>query len=193
MSWRVWVKTRLPPPGTFVKKKAMQTLFVSLLMVLSSLKTPQPAAVTQGRQQRITQPKNTTAMEKQAMEVVSRFLTAIQQGNHDILASSLHPDITWNQPGKNRFSGRKTSRTAVFKLVGSMVEASERSLRLTDVKTLAVNGNQVACLLHWKAIQSNGGILDVDNIDVYTVKDGQIVDATIFSADLTQEDTFWLN
>jgi ketosteroid isomerase-like protein len=175
----------------------MKTILVSLLVVLSSLKisqkTHKPTAVDQDRQQQITQPKNTTAMEKQAMEVVSTFLTAIQQGNHDVLASSLHPDVTWSQPGTNRFAGQKTSRTEVFKLVGGMVEASEKSLRLTDVKTLAVNGNQVACLLHWKAIQSNGGILDVDNIDVYTVKNGQIVNATIFSADLAQEDNFWLN
>lgn len=172
-------------------------MLISLLVVLSSLESPQktvpPTAVNKSRQQQITQLKNTAAMEKQAMEVVSTFLTAIQQGNHDVLASSLHPDVTWNQPGKNRFAGQKTSRADVFKLVGGMVEASEKSLRLTDVKTLAVNGNQVACLLHWKAIQSNGGILDVDNIDVYTVKNGQIVDATIFSADLAQEDNFWLN
>jgi ketosteroid isomerase-like protein len=175
----------------------MKTIFLSLLMVLSSLKNPpktgKTTAVDQGRQQRITQPKNTTAMGKQAMDVVSTFLTAIQEGNHDVLASSLHPDVTWNQPGRNRFAGRKTSRADVFKLVGGMIEASEKSLRLTDVKTLAVNGNQVACLLHWKAIQSNGGILDVDNIDVYTVANGQIIDATIFSADLAQEDNFWLN
>lgn len=78
-------------------------------------------------------------------------------------------------------------------MVGGMFAASENTLRLTDIRTLSVNSNQVACSVHWKAVQPNGGILDVDNIDVYTVKDGQIINVTVFSADVMQEDNFWLN
>ncbi|AKD58268.1 hypothetical protein SD10_01210 [Spirosoma radiotolerans] len=131
-------------------------------------------------------------METQSMQVVRDFLTAVQQGNQAKLASSLHPNVEWDQPGNNRFSGVKKSSADVFKMVGGMFEVSSNSLALTDVKVLTANGNSVACLVHWKAVQPNGGRLDVDNIDVYTVEKGQIVKAKVYSADIAQEDDFWL-
>ncbi len=136
------------------------------------------------------QSKSTT-METPAAQTVKTFLTAVQQGNHQTLAVLIHPDITWNQPGTNRFSGTKTSGTAVFQMVGGMMEASAHTLRLTDIKQMTVNGNKVACLVRWKAVQSGGGVLDVNNIDVYTVENGKIVEATVYSEDIAQEDYFW--
>ena len=126
------------------------------------------------------------------MQVVHDFLAAVQQGNQAKLAASLHPNVEWDQPGNNRFSGVKKSSADVFKMVGGMFEASSNSLVLTDVKVLTANGNSVACLVHWKAVQPNGGVLDVDNIDVYTVENRQIVKAKVYSADVAQEDNFWL-
>ena len=73
-----------------------------------------------------------------------------------------------------------------------MFAATNNSLALTDIKVLTANGNSVTCLVHWKAVQPNGGMLDVDNIDVYTVEKGQIVKAKVYSADVAQEDNFWL-
>jgi ketosteroid isomerase-like protein len=101
-------------------------------------------------------------------------------------------DIEWNQPGNNRFSGTKKSSTEVFQMVGGMLEVSASTLALTDVKVTALNGNTVACVVHWKAVKPTGVVLDVDNIDVYTVENGQIVKAKVYSADLPQEDDFWL-
>ncbi|GAB3777156.1 nuclear transport factor 2 family protein [Spirosoma horti] len=131
-------------------------------------------------------------METQSMQVVRDFLTAVQQGNQAKLAASLHPNVEWDQPGNNRFSGIKNSSADVFKMVGGMFEVSSNSLVLTDIKILTANANSVACLVHWKAVQPNGGLLDVDNIDVYTVENGQIVKAKVYSADIAQEDNFWL-
>ncbi len=172
----------------------MKTILIALVLTLGHLSTPQTVneqPIKSGHQEANKQPVSKT-METQAIQVVSDFLTAVQQGNQVKLASSLHPNIEWNQPGNNRFSGIKKSSADVFNMVGGMFQASENSLTLTDVKVLTANGNSVACLVHWKAIQSNGGILDVDNIDVYTVEKGQIVNAKVYSADLAQEDNFWL-
>jgi ketosteroid isomerase-like protein len=134
---------------------------------------------------------NTNKMENEAKKVVTEFLTAVQQGDNAKLAAILHPDIIWNQPGNNRVSGIKHSNAEVFQMVGKMFELSANTLRLTDIKTVSVNGNKVACLLHWNAAQPAGGILDVDNIDVYTVENGQITKADIFTTDLESENHFW--
>lgn len=141
-------------------------------------------------QPRTNQTKSAT-MNNQAAQTVKTFLTAVQQGNQQTLAALIHPDIHWNQPGTNRFSGTKTSGTAVFQMVGGMVEASSHTLKLTDIKQLTVNGNKVACVVHWQAVQPGGGTLNVDNIDVYTVENGKIVEATVYSEDIAQEDYFW--
>jgi len=130
-------------------------------------------------------------MKNEAKKVVTEFLTAVQQGDNAKLAAILHPNIVWNQPGSNRVSGTKQSNAEVFQMVGKMFELSANTLRLTDIKTISVNGNKVACLLHWNAAQPAGGILDVDNIDVYTVENGQITKADIFTADLESENHFW--
>ncbi|GAB3945042.1 nuclear transport factor 2 family protein [Spirosoma harenae] len=161
----------------------MKTILIALMLNLS-----QPAT-----QKLITDKHpNSNTMETQSMQVVNEFLTAVQQGNQAKLASLIHPTIQWSQPGNNRFSGIKKSSTEVFQMVGGMFQVSENSLALTDIKVLTANGNSVACLVHWKAVQPNGGILDVDNIDVYTVENGKIVQAKVYSANVEQEDNFWL-
>lgn len=133
--------------------------------------------------------KNT--LDNQAAQTVKTFLTAVQQGDQATLGALVHPTIKWNQPGTNRFSGTKQSSTEVFQMVGGMFEATANTLRLTDIKQLTVNGNKVACLIHWTGAQPGGGVLNVDNIDVYTVEGGKIVEATIYSEDVKQEDNFW--
>ncbi|GAB3931082.1 nuclear transport factor 2 family protein [Larkinella terrae] len=171
----------------------MKTITLALVMVVNSFgiapinrtKKAEP-----GRQTVTGQQKPET-MEKGAAKVVSDFLTAVQKGDNATVAASLHPNIEWNQPGNNRFSGAKKSSTEVFQMVGGMLEVSAHTLELTDVKVTAVNGNTVACLVHWKAVKPTGLVLDVDNIDVYTVENEQIVSAKVYSADITQEDDFW--
>ncbi|WP_212000266.1 nuclear transport factor 2 family protein [Chitinophaga sp. HK235] len=131
-------------------------------------------------------------MENQTLAVVKDFVTAVQQVNLEKLGALLHPDITWEQPGSNRFSGTKKSSGEVFQMVGGMFEVSQNTMALTDIKSITVNGDQAAVLLHWKASRP-GATLDTDNVDVYTVKDGQIVAAKVYAADLAQEDHFWGN
>lgn len=133
----------------------------------------------------------TDKMENQAINVVTTFLTAVQQGNTEKLGTLLHPEVQWEQPGNNRFSGIKKNITEVFQMVGGMFEVSANTLALTNIQVVAVNGNGVACLIHWNAAQPTGKILNVDNIDVYTVENGKITSAKIYSADLSQEDDFW--
>jgi ketosteroid isomerase-like protein len=129
-------------------------------------------------------------MENQTLKIVREFVTAVQQGDQATLGALLHPDIQWHQPGNNRLSGIKRSNMEVFQMVGGMYEVSQGTLALTDIKFVAVNGNSAACLLHFKA-QRAGATLDVDNVDVYTVENGQIVEAKIYSEDIGQEDVFW--
>lgn len=130
-------------------------------------------------------------MKNEAKSIVQEFLSAVQAGNFDRVGALLHPEVIWEQPGNNRFSGKKKSVEEVFGMVGGMLELSGKTLALTEIKSIMANGEMVSCLVRWQAANPFGGRLDVDNIDVYTVLDGKITEAKIFSADPAQEDRFW--
>lgn len=164
--------------------------FISGIILAGSLTSASQPYAQPVNQSTIIQDKP-TIMNNQSAQTVRTFLTAVQQGDNQTLASLVHPNIHWNQPGTNRFSGTKTSSAAVFQMVGDMFAATANTLRLTDIKQVSVNGNKVACLVHWKAAQPGGGVLDVNNIDVYTVDNGKIIEAIVYSEDIAQEDEFW--
>ncbi len=130
-------------------------------------------------------------MENQAKTIVTDFLTAVQTGNNAQLAALLSQDVQWEQPGNNLVSGTKNSAAEVFGMVGKMFELSNNTLRLTDIKSVTVKGNEVACLLQWQASRPDGSKLNVENIDVYTVKNGEIVSAKVFTSDIEAENAFW--
>jgi len=128
---------------------------------------------------------------QEPLEVVRQFLTAYRNGDHAKFASLLHPDVIWIQPGDNRLAGVKKSKTELLQMGAKMAELSAGTIKLNDVKYFAANGNTVVCILHWKGAQPPGGVLDVQNIDVYTVENGKIIMAKIFSQDIEQENRFW--
>lgn len=129
-------------------------------------------------------------MENQTMQVAQEFVTAVQQVDLEKLGALLHPEVEWHQPGNNRFAGIKRSSTEVFQMVGGMFEVSQNTMELKAARFLGVNGNSAAFLLQWTASRA-GGALDVENIDVYTVVDGKVTGAKIYSGDIEQENKFW--
>ena len=129
----------------------------------------------------------------ESVRIVNEFLNAVITGNHDRVNELVDANIHWEQPGNNPFSGSKQSLKEVYEMVGGMSAITNHSLKMTAVKTLAVNDNSVAALVHWKATKANGDVLDVDNIDVYTIEGGKIVKAVVYSADLEKENQYWAN
>lgn len=130
-------------------------------------------------------------MENQSKQVVTSFLSAVKNGDNATLAELLSPEVTWEQPGGNKVSGIKNSNAEVFQMVGKMFELSGNTLRLTEVRSITSNGDEVAALLAWEASKPSGQKLAVDNIDLYRVQNGQIISAKIFSSDIEAENQFW--
>ena len=130
-------------------------------------------------------------MKDQSKQVVISFLNAVQTGDNAKLAELISPEIKWEQPGNNKISGLKHSNSEVFQMVGKMFEISGNTLRLTDIISVTANNEEVAALLRWEASKPSGETLSVDNIDVYTVKNGQVINAKIFSSDIESENQFW--
>jgi hypothetical protein len=132
-------------------------------------------------------------MENQPKQVVTEFLSSVSSLDLEKIGSLLDPGVQWSQCGNNEISGIKKSQQEVFEMVGRMFEISGNTLKLNDFDSVNVNGNQVACRLHWTAEKNSGEKLDVYNIDIYTVEHNKITGVEIFSADQLREDNFWVN
>ncbi|MBD2700206.1 nuclear transport factor 2 family protein [Spirosoma sp. BT702] len=178
-----------------MKNHSVTTLFsalsVSILLVATTCAKAQTSLTAMSNKTSLSTMNASDVLIDQPAQVIKTFLTAVQKGDHPTAKALIDPNIQWNQPGTNRFSGLKKSSDAVVHMVGGMIQASSQTLSLADIKQLTVNGNKVACLVRWKAVMPGGGVLDVHNIDVYTVEKGKIVEAMIYSEDIAQEDEFW--
>jgi len=124
-------------------------------------------------------------------EVVQEMLTAYQAHNREKFMSFVHTDIVWIQPGENKLSGVKKSKDELMQMGALMGKITDKTIRLVDVKYFDATGNTVACLLHWKAGRPDRKELDILNIDVYTVENGKIIQAKIFTENAALEDQFW--
>ena len=129
-------------------------------------------------------------MENAAKQTVEFFLNAVKNGDTETVVSILHPDVQWSQPGNNRFSGMKKNAAEVFEMSAGWKSVTDGTFKLTGFTPVGANGNEVACMLHFRAASPGNG-LEIDNIDVYTVRDNKIVAARIFSLDQQTEDDFW--
>ena len=132
-----------------------------------------------------------TATLPQPDQVVREFLFAVQQHDPEKAKSLLHPQVQWEQPGNNRLSGTKRSADEVMAMGRAMAERSEKTAQLVSIEQCGTNGNTVAVRLRWTAAQPTGNVLDVGNVDIYTVENGKITHARIYSEDIFQEDRFW--
>jgi uncharacterized protein len=171
----------------FLNKQTMKlrTLFIAAAIAISALLFYGQAKNPQFNYKKIQH------MEMNEVKLIKEFLTAVQTGEMTKVGSMLHPQVQWLQPGKSRVSGPKQSAQEVFAMVNTMFELSGNTLKLADIKWISANGSSVAALVRWTATSPTGKHLDVENIDVYTVKEGKIVSVVIYSADVDAENSFW--
>jgi ketosteroid isomerase-like protein len=130
-------------------------------------------------------------MSTDSAKVVNEFLNAVKVVDLAKVGDLLDAQVRWSQPGNNEISGEKDSKEKVFEMVGKMFEVSGNTLQLKNFSTISVNDDRVAAVLDWTAQKPSGAVLNVTNIDVYTIAYGKISKVEVFSTDPEQEDHFW--
>ncbi|MFZ6009918.1 MAG: nuclear transport factor 2 family protein, partial [Bacteroidota bacterium] len=78
--------------------------------------------------------------ELSALQVVTEFLRALQDHDAKKAKSLLHPELVWDQPGNNRFSGIWKAVPEVSRMFGGMFELTAKTIKLASISVLAVNG-----------------------------------------------------
>ncbi|MFG3408864.1 nuclear transport factor 2 family protein [Streptomyces sp. NPDC048142] len=131
-------------------------------------------------------------MTETNLDIARSYFRAIRSGDLETVGKLLHDDVVWHQPGANQFSGVREGRDAVFQMLGGMMEASQGSFAIDEVRTLMGNGDLVAATIHF-AGRHDQGSMAMDGVDLLRIKDGSIVEVWLFSGDPAAEDAFWGN
>jgi uncharacterized protein len=138
-----------------------------------------------------TRPDANYAIEKESTRIVLEFLEAVKNKDHQKVVDLLDENVVWYQPGDNRISGIKNGRNGVLAMGKEIGGYAAGTFTIAEIKNVSANGNSVACALRVQAALPVGTLLDVENIDVYKVQAGKIVEVKVHSNNLEEEDNFW--
>jgi uncharacterized protein len=124
------------------------------------------------------------------IDIAKTYIKAIQTGDQAILGSIISPEVTWHQPGKNRFSGTHHGMAAVGPMLGAMMEVTKGTFAITRADHFMANGDWVAITIEF-AGETNGLKMKQAGVDLVRIDGGKIVEVKLFSSDQAQEDAFW--
>lgn len=122
--------------------------------------------------------------------VARTYFDALGRGDIPTAMSQFSASVVWHQPGANRFSGDHEGVTGVGALLGGMMEASQGTFQLAVTGPAMVNGDAVAVPVRFTGSRPDAS-MDMDGVDLLTIREGKIVEVHLFSADGASEDSFW--
>ena len=125
------------------------------------------------------------------IELVKKYFKAVQTGDLATVGALVAKNVVWHQPGANKFSGTHRSSEAVFGVIGGMMQASDGTFKIDEVKHVMANGSdKVAAMIEFSG-KRQGAAMKMRGVDVLTVQQGQIHEASLYSSDQPAEDAFW--
>lgn len=114
--------------------------------------------------------------------VVRRGYDAFARGDLDALRRLMHPDVTWNEAGRNALAGTHRGIDAVLGMFAQLHALSGGSFTADVVGCAEIAPGLVAALAHDTATMP-GGAIDVTNVHVFRVEDGRVVEVTAHPSD----------
>ena len=115
-------------------------------------------------------------------EVIGAYLAAARRGDWEAAFAQLADDVVIDIPGRSAFAGRHRGRDAAVRYVETIREHFRHGrIELELIDMLA--GDERVVLLVRERFHGQGPALEIRRANVYRVRDGAIVEITIFEAD----------
>jgi uncharacterized protein len=114
-----------------------------------------------------------------ALDVMKRYLAAVRSGDWDAAYALFGEDVVGHVPGRSALAGELRGRAAVI----AYIEAARARSHGADVEVelLDMLASDERVLLRVRERFAGAG--EIERANVYTVRDGQIVEAWIYEGD----------
>ncbi len=122
-----------------------------------------------------------------ALEVMRSYVEAMQRGDREAAYAHYAEDIVAFVPGRSAFAGELRGKGAVIGYIRAAL-AHAHAAELTLIDTLA--SEQRVALLVRERLEASDRVLDLRRANVYVVRDGKIVEISIFEGDQYAVDEF---
>jgi ketosteroid isomerase-like protein len=123
------------------------------------------------------------------VELFRRGYTAFQSGDMDTLRTLLSPDVVWNAPGRNRFSGAFRGVDQVLNVFMQQAQDTDGSLRVEVHDILANDEHGVA--MATISAQRAGKSFSDRYTHVVHIQDGKVTESWIMQENPYGLDEFW--
>jgi uncharacterized protein len=120
-------------------------------------------------------------------ELMEAYLTAAKAGDWEAAFAYMSEDVVMNVPGRSQYAGRHEGKAANREYLAAMLEGTT-SVEVELVDSL-VGSDHVALVLR-ERITRPDRVLDMERVNVYRVRDGALVEVSIFEANQYEVDEF---
>lgn len=121
--------------------------------------------------------------------LVRRGYEAFSAGDMDALAEVMDENVIWHAPGNNPTSGDYKGRDETFAYYARIGEMSEGTLKV-EVHDIVAN-DEHAVGMHRDTATRGGKSLDTNEILVFHIRDGKVVEGWEAYIDQAAVDEFW--
>jgi hypothetical protein len=105
------------------------------------------------------------------------------------LRGLFHPDATWTVPGASTVAGTYRGRTEIFRFLASLRRRTDDTYRSRLIDALG-SEDRAAALYRATGVR-NGTELDIDQVLLFTIRDGCVVEVLALPSDPLAFERFW--
>jgi uncharacterized protein len=117
-----------------------------------------------------------------AREVIVEYPAAMERGDREAAVALYAEDVVMHVPGRSSLAGERRGRDAVLAYLRAGLELAPGGVEVDLIDLLEGERDRVALLLR-ETLHGAAGDLVLRRANVYTVRDGAIVEIWIFEHD----------
>ncbi len=120
------------------------------------------------------------------VELVQQALGAIREGDVERARSTVADDFVWQIPGRSPISGEARGIDAWIEKLRTLLSAGLKP-EVLDM----LEGAEHVAVLQRNTASAGGHTMDLQVVNMFTIRDGRVVRLDTFFGDQTEADGFW--
>lgn len=132
---------------------------------------------------------STNPQEARNLDIIRRGYEAFAAGDMETMKRLSAPNWHWHEAQSALFGGDFDGQKATLDYFGQLARETDGTIKATPL-AMAAEGDRVFVLNHLSATR-RGKRLEVNNVNVFTLANGVVVDTVVFSGDQNAAQAFF--